>query len=175
MALGALLFALAGVGALASERGAPGPALLVPFVVAGLFALTGLTKPVLRTTVTDREVYALHGLRESRIPLASITSVTVVPATRQSLLGAEALGPAAGAQMVLVAFDDLDGAAKKRAIPSVDPAALAAILEEARGRARESTGVRAEASVHEPSSVASDPDGEEAGRSQRAGARDSTR
>lgn len=152
MAACALLFTVAGVGAVATERAAPWPLLLVPFFVATLFALAGLTKPVLRTTVTEQEIYALHGLRESRVALSSITDVAVVEATRQALFGAEALGPAAGTHMILLSFTDAEARPRKCALPSRDPAALAAIIEEARAAAS-STGVRAA-----PASGAGEPE-----------------
>lgn len=128
MAGGALLFLLAGVAAVFGERGAPWWALAFPFVISLLFSMVALIKPVLRTTVTDEEVYALHGLRETRVSMTAIDAVTVVEGTRQALLGAESIGPAVTGRVVLISWTDADGVAKKCAIASNDPEQLAGAI-----------------------------------------------
>ncbi len=132
MAGGALLFLLAGVAAVFGERGAPWWAMGFPFVISLLFSMIALIKPVLRTTVTDEEVYALHGLRETRVSMTAIDDVTVVEGTRQALFGVEAVGPAVTARVVLIAWTAADGAAKKCAIASNDPEQLAGAINSVR-------------------------------------------
>lgn len=143
MAAGAMFFALAGVAAIATERRAPWWALLVPFVISLAFAAVGLLKPVLRTTVTDEEVYAEHGLREACVSMCAIESVKVVKSSRDQLLGAELIGPSVGESAVLIEWTYSDGSRKKTALPSANPTALAAAINEVRdARASRLSSVR---------------------------------
>jgi hypothetical protein len=102
MGAGALFFLLAGGAAIFGEPNAPLWALALPFVFALAFAFVGLTKPVLRTMVTNEEVYALHGLREARVPMEAIESAVAVDATREKLLPAELVGPAITGKVALI-------------------------------------------------------------------------
>lgn len=167
----ALFFALAGGAAIATERAAPWWALSFPFVIALLFAATALIKPVLRTTVTDEEVYALHGLREWRVVMCSIDSVKVVDGVRPQLAHAELIGPAVTSRVVLIEWTDSNGQAKKSAIASNDPEALAASINAVReSRATRLSSVRVFADVHE-----GDADAVEVEASRASAARDESR
>ncbi|MFO0562581.1 MAG: hypothetical protein U0269_31480 [Polyangiales bacterium] len=136
MGAGALFFLLAGGAAIFGEPNAPLWALAFPFVFAVAFAFVGLTKPVLRTTVTNEEVYALHGLREARVPMEAIESVVAVDGTREKLLGAELVGPAITGKVTLITWSDAKGATHKCAISSDDAERLAALINRVRDQRR---------------------------------------
>lgn len=154
MGAGALFFALAGLIGVVAERAAPWWAKSFPFVIALLFAATALIKPVLRTTVTDEEVYTLHGLREWRVVMSAIDAVKVVDGVRPALANAELIGPAVTSRVVLIEWTDSSGQAKKSALASNDPDALAASINAVReSRATRLSSVRVFADVHERDAV----------------------
>lgn len=136
MGVGALFFLLAGGLGIFGEPNAPVWAMAFPFLFSLAFAFVGLTKPVLRTTVTNEEVYALHGLRETRVPMEAIESVSVVDGTREKLLGAEMVGPAITSKVALIAWSDAKGATHKCAIASDDPERLASLINGVREQRR---------------------------------------
>ena len=100
-----------------------------------LFAWIGLTKTVLRTVVTTRELYVRHGLRATRIPISSIKSSRVFGAERPE--GGTELYLPAGAKSVLVDWCDERGKTRKTLIGSEAPAELLASIERARGAKEE--------------------------------------
>ncbi|MBL8678780.1 MAG: hypothetical protein JNK05_06425 [Myxococcales bacterium] len=138
---GFAFFSIGGIVGYFADPNAPLWALLLVQLFALAFLATALVKPVLRTTVTDQEVYAQQGLREWRVALDQITKVSVVPANKQALSGAEAVGPMFGATATLIEYRDASGANKKLALASNDAAALVATIEVVKSGAA-STGVR---------------------------------
>lgn len=138
---GFAFFSIGGIIGYVTDPHAPIGALVLVMLFALAFLAAGLVKPVLRTTVTDQEVYAQHGLREWRVALSAITKVSVVSATKQSLLGAEAVGPSFGSHAALIEYRDASGATKKLALASNDAPALVSTIEVVKAGAG-STGVR---------------------------------
>lgn len=136
MGFGTLFFLFAGGAAIFGDPNAPLWALAFPFSFAVLFAFAGLTKPVLRTTVTNEEVYTLHGLREERVPMEAIESVTVVAATQLRPLGAVLIGPSATHRLVLVTWSDANAVTHKLAIASEDADRLASLINRVRDQRR---------------------------------------
>ena len=93
-------------------------------------AYVGLTKTVLRTVVTTREVHVQQGLRGLRIPTSAITSCRVNGPER--VTGGTHLYSPAGAKGILIGWRGERGKELKALIGSEDPAALVASIERAR-------------------------------------------
>jgi hypothetical protein len=146
MFVGAAIFTFGGIVGYATDPNAPVWTLVFMLTIALAFLSVGLVKPVLRTTVTDREVYALHGLRAWRVPLDTILSLSVVPATRQALLGSEPVGPMFNGHAAVIEYRDATGAIKKLALATPNAGALVAAIESARGPSR-ATGVRVQSEI----------------------------
>jgi hypothetical protein len=104
---------------------------LLTYAMVPLGVFTGLTRTVLRTAITTREIHVAQGLSERRIALGNITACEVFTPGKQPVR-AELFspGPARG---VLVDWTDGPGKTRRTLIGSDDPAALAATIEDARG------------------------------------------
>lgn len=134
----------------ASSKPVPGPAL--PFVLAGLvalsamFALLSLTFSVLRTVVTNSELVVKYGLWGPRVAIDRIRSCRVIEydwtkfggwGIRRGAGGVWAYVPASG-DVVEVTYDDDDGSSRTILVGAQDAPALAREIE----RARSATGAR---------------------------------
>jgi hypothetical protein len=118
---------------------------LLTFALTPLFPFTLLTRTVVRTLVTTKEVRIQQGLWGPRIPIESITRCEVLtPAQIRKERGFELYSPGSFEQIVAIGWTDETGKARKVIVGSDDPPALAAAIQQAR-----SSGARIEAAANE--------------------------
>ncbi len=130
-----VLFLAFGAGSIAYLSGwqADKPAVFrwITYGLVPMFAWIGLTKTVLRTVVTTREISVQQGLRGTRIPISSIKSARIFGAERPE--GGTELYFPAGLKGVLVDWCDERGKTRKTLIGSEAPAQLITSIDRARG------------------------------------------
>jgi hypothetical protein len=128
--------------------------------LALVVAAAAVLGTVMRIVVTRTELRVQVGLVEQRVPLASITQLSVVPfgeaATRFRAIrrGAQFFAPSKGERVVVLEWTDADGKARTTFVANDQPEVLVDVLERARGAGPR---VRVAADAGTPDDTAAEP------------------